>query len=163
MKFLGMGGFEFVIIIIVVLLIFGPKNLPKLGSALGKTVSNLRSGMNEGKKKKEEETAAEEASAEDDEPAHTQPAEITGEVETVEFAEEVAEGEAEQVVAEDVEEGAEEEVAAEDAEDADEGAEGASEGVAAERSANAEPQPSDGSQAAAPKKVRRVVKKKVAP
>jgi len=52
---------------------------------------------------------------------------------------------------------------AEDAEDADEGAEGASEGVAAERSANAEPQPSDGSQAAAPKKVRRVVKKKVAP
>jgi len=67
MKFLGMGGFEFVIIIIVVLLIFGPKNLPKLGSALGKTVSNLRSGMNEGKKKKEEETAAEEASAKDDE------------------------------------------------------------------------------------------------
>ena len=45
MKFLGMGVPELLIILVVILLIFGPKNLPKLGSALGKTVKNLREGM----------------------------------------------------------------------------------------------------------------------
>ena len=35
---LGMGPMELIIILIVVLVIFGPKNLPKIGSALGKTV-----------------------------------------------------------------------------------------------------------------------------
>ena len=42
MKILGMGVPELLIILVVILLIFGPKNLPKLGSALGKTVKNLR-------------------------------------------------------------------------------------------------------------------------
>ncbi len=37
---------ELIVILIVVLLIFGPKNLPKLGAALGKTVKNVRDGMN---------------------------------------------------------------------------------------------------------------------
>ena len=84
MKIGGMGGLEIVIILVVILLIFGPKNLPKLGSAIGKTVSNLRSGMNEGKKKKEDEAdadAATEPAAETDEP---KPAEIEGVVEDVE-------------------------------------------------------------------------------
>lgn len=45
MKILGLGVPELVIILVVVLLIFGPKNLPKLGSALGKTVKSLRDGM----------------------------------------------------------------------------------------------------------------------
>lgn len=42
---LGMGPMELGIILLVVLVIFGPKNLPKLGSALGKTVKNVREGM----------------------------------------------------------------------------------------------------------------------
>lgn len=42
---LGLGGTELIVILLVVLLIFGPKNLPKLGSALGKTVKNVREGM----------------------------------------------------------------------------------------------------------------------
>lgn len=45
MKFLGMGVPELVIILVVVLLIFGPKNLPKLGSAIGKGVKSLRDGL----------------------------------------------------------------------------------------------------------------------
>ena len=45
MKILGMGVPELLIILAVILLIFGPKNLPKLGNALGKTVKGLREGM----------------------------------------------------------------------------------------------------------------------
>ena len=54
MKFLGMGVPELLIILVVILLIFGPKNLPKLGSALGKTVKNLRECMGDYKKAEEE-------------------------------------------------------------------------------------------------------------
>ena len=54
MKIFGMGVPELLIILAVILLIFGPKNLPKLGSALGKTVKNLREGMGAGKKEAEE-------------------------------------------------------------------------------------------------------------
>ena len=47
-----LGPMELVVILIVVLLIFGPKNLPKLGSAIGKSVKNLREGLDSGKKEK---------------------------------------------------------------------------------------------------------------
>ena len=59
MKILGMGVPELLIILAVILLIFGPKNLPKLGSALGKTVKNLREGIGGDKKDAEEEEASE--------------------------------------------------------------------------------------------------------
>ena len=52
---LGLGIPEILLILGIALLIFGPKNLPKLGSALGKTVKNVREGMD---------GAAEEAKAE---------------------------------------------------------------------------------------------------
>lgn len=42
---LGLGIPELVVILVIVLVIFGPKNLPKLGASLGKTVKNLREGM----------------------------------------------------------------------------------------------------------------------
>lgn len=42
---LGLGPFEIIVILGIALLIFGPKNLPKLGSALGKTVKSVREGM----------------------------------------------------------------------------------------------------------------------
>ena len=45
MKIFGLGMPELLIILAVALLIFGPKHLPKLGSALGKTVRNLREGI----------------------------------------------------------------------------------------------------------------------
>ena len=51
-------GTEWIIILIIVLVIFGPKNLPKLGASLGKTVKNLREGM-----QGDDEATAEEAEA----------------------------------------------------------------------------------------------------
>lgn len=60
MKILGMGMPELIVILIVILLIFGPKNLPKLGSALGKTVKNLRDGMGAADKVEEAEDDEEE-------------------------------------------------------------------------------------------------------
>ncbi len=59
MKILGMGWLEFVIIIAIILLIFGPKQLPKLGRAMGKAVKNLRSGIKDDDEKETSESAAE--------------------------------------------------------------------------------------------------------
>ena len=67
MKILGLGVPELVIILVVVLLIFGPKNLPKLGASLGKTVKSLREGM--AFDKKDDEAAEEVVEIVEDEPA----------------------------------------------------------------------------------------------
>jgi len=53
------GHMELVIILVVVLLIFGPKNLPKLGSAIGGFARNLKQGK-EGHEIEEDEFAEEE-------------------------------------------------------------------------------------------------------
>ena len=53
---MNLGPFEIITILVVALVIFGPKNLPKLGKAMGETVKNVREGM-EG----EDEPAPEEA------------------------------------------------------------------------------------------------------
>ncbi|MBE6471555.1 MAG: twin-arginine translocase TatA/TatE family subunit [Coriobacteriaceae bacterium] len=76
-----LGPLELVVILVVVLLLFGPKNLPKLGSAIGKSVRNLREGLDSGKKDKADvEKKAAEASAEAEEakpaPADQEEAEV---------------------------------------------------------------------------------------
>ena len=45
---LGLGIPELLIILVVILLIFGPKNLPKLGKSLGSTVKSIREGLEDG-------------------------------------------------------------------------------------------------------------------
>ncbi|MDO5044477.1 MAG: twin-arginine translocase TatA/TatE family subunit [Coriobacteriia bacterium] len=65
MKILGLGVPELLIILAVALLIFGPKNLPKLGESLGKTVKSIRSGMEDDKDKAVKAEAVEESSAKD--------------------------------------------------------------------------------------------------
>ena len=41
------GPQELIIVLIIVLVIFGPKNLPKLGKMFGKTMSNFKKGMDD--------------------------------------------------------------------------------------------------------------------
>ncbi len=57
MKIFGLGIPELLIILVVILLIFGPKNLPKLGASIGKAVKSLRSGMGGNKEDEQEEGA----------------------------------------------------------------------------------------------------------
>ncbi len=47
------GTTELIIILVVVVLIFGPTQIPKLSRMIGKSIKNLRAGMSDG----EEETA----------------------------------------------------------------------------------------------------------
>ena len=58
MKIGPFGPLEIVIILVVILVLFGPKNLPKLGTAIGKAVKNLREGLGGGKKVEEAEEPA---------------------------------------------------------------------------------------------------------
>ena len=67
MKILGLGVPELVIILVVVLLIFGPKNLPKLGASLGKTVKSLREGMGAGEKDDDDDEVVEVEEVEEEE------------------------------------------------------------------------------------------------
>ena len=42
-----MGIWELLVILVIVILIFGPKALPKLGKSMGKTIGNFKKGLNE--------------------------------------------------------------------------------------------------------------------
>src|SRR5437763_2383357 len=56
-KEISMFGFhapELIIILVVALLIFGPKRLPEMGSSIGKSIKEFRKGMSEITNPKEE-------------------------------------------------------------------------------------------------------------
>jgi len=58
----GFHGLDLLVILVVALLIFGPKRLPEMGSAIGKSIKEFRKGM-------AELTAPKEAKEEEHEPA----------------------------------------------------------------------------------------------
>ena len=51
------GIWELLIVLAIALLIFGPKALPKLGKAMGKTIGNFKKGLNEDDEAAEEKAA----------------------------------------------------------------------------------------------------------
>ena len=91
----GMGPLELMIILGIALLIFGPKNLPKLGKSLGQTVKNVREGMEgddeEPKKMEAAEAVAEPAPAAAPVEVAPAPAPATAPVEATPAAEVVEE------------------------------------------------------------------------
>jgi sec-independent protein translocase protein TatA len=44
---LGFHGADLIVILLIALLVFGPKKLPEMGSAIGKSIKEFRKGMNE--------------------------------------------------------------------------------------------------------------------
>ena len=79
---LGMGVPELLVILLVALIIFGPKNLPKIGSALGKTVKNVREGMEEGGDDKDVAKAEKSSSSENVEEVVADPDDADAEVDS---------------------------------------------------------------------------------
>ena len=64
-----LGPQEFIIVLIIVLVIFGPKNLPKLGKMFGKTINGFKKGMEdeEGSDDSEEKTEKQVSKKDEDE------------------------------------------------------------------------------------------------
>lgn len=60
---LGLGPWELLIVLAVVLLIFGGKRLPELARGLGKSVTNFKAGLNEEQTEEPETTAQQEKEA----------------------------------------------------------------------------------------------------
>ncbi len=63
------GPQELIIVLIIVLVIFGPKNLPKLGKMFGKTINGFKKGMEdeEGSDDSEEKTEKQVSKKDEDE------------------------------------------------------------------------------------------------
>lgn len=55
---LGLHMPELIIILVVALLIFGPKKLPEMGSAIGKSIKEFKKGVNDISQPKSEEPSA---------------------------------------------------------------------------------------------------------
>lgn len=56
----GFHAPELIIILVIALLIFGPKKLPEMGSSIGRSIKEFRKGMSEISQPKEEEEEEEE-------------------------------------------------------------------------------------------------------
>ena len=49
MRFGGLGGWEWVIILVIVVILFGGSKLAGVGSALGQSIKEFRNAVSEGK------------------------------------------------------------------------------------------------------------------
>ena len=56
--FRNFNGWELVIVLVVVLLLFGARKLPDLARSIGASAKEFRKGLSEGAEEEEEETAA---------------------------------------------------------------------------------------------------------
>lgn len=53
------GGWEWIIILALVVLLFGAKKLPELARGLGKSITNFKSGLNEAQIEEDDATVQE--------------------------------------------------------------------------------------------------------
>lgn len=60
---LGIGGPELLVILVIALLVFGPKKLPEFGRTIGKGLAEFRRASNDLKRSLDDEIAAEETRA----------------------------------------------------------------------------------------------------
>lgn len=65
MPFGKFGAMELVIILVIILVIFGPSKLPGLGAALGKTIKDFKSGIGDSEGKKAAKAKADAAALEE--------------------------------------------------------------------------------------------------
>lgn len=61
--FPGFHGIDLIVILVIALLIFGPKKLPEMGSAVGKSIKEFQKGMKELTSPKDKEKEKEEEAA----------------------------------------------------------------------------------------------------
>ena len=64
---MGIGLWEWVVIALIVLLVFGGSKLPKLGKDLGEGIRNFSKGLKEGTKEETEEKSIEKTDPQDKE------------------------------------------------------------------------------------------------
>jgi sec-independent protein translocase protein TatA len=50
----GLGWPEVGLIVLAAVIVFGPKKIPEMGSALGKTLRGFREGMDQGEEEKDD-------------------------------------------------------------------------------------------------------------
>ena len=67
MRFGGLGGWEWLIILVIVIILFGGSRLAGVGKALGQSIREFREGVSSGKDDDDdgEDTSADESSTED--------------------------------------------------------------------------------------------------
>ena len=53
----GIGPMELIIVLVIILLLFGPKRLPQLGKSLGKTMKAIREGADGDEEEDEDDDA----------------------------------------------------------------------------------------------------------
>ncbi len=67
MRFAGLGGWEWIIILVIVIILFGGSRLAGVGKALGQSIREFREGVSGGNDEGKESanTSADDSSAED--------------------------------------------------------------------------------------------------
>jgi len=59
MRFAGLGGWEWLIILVIVVILFGGSRLAGVGRALGQSIREFREGVTAGKDKEKKDEASE--------------------------------------------------------------------------------------------------------
>ena len=60
-----LGGWEWIIILLIVLLLFGPGRIGKIAGELGRGIKSFRDGLGEGKNKAEDQAESTDSSVEE--------------------------------------------------------------------------------------------------